>query len=92
MAGYKVFTRAAPFWGLYTFAWGYTLAPYVAFSGLIILIGARIVRIRLAGGFWTLQIPLLGKVDLANGRAGVQTVPPYVPTWEKWLDTVLNPL
>lgn len=90
MAGYKVFTRAAPFWHLYAFSWGYTLAPYTVLFGFILLLTAQLVRLRIDYGFWTWGIPLLVRIDLTTGAAG-PFVTPLVGYWERALDKLLSP-
>jgi hypothetical protein len=91
LGGYKAFTRGAGFWNSYTFSWGYTLAPYAVMAVFITLIAARLVRFRLVGGFWSLRVPLLQRIDLCTGAVSVcQT--PLVGLWERHLDKILDAL
>jgi len=88
--GYKAFTRGSLFWKEYAaFSWGYTLAPYAVFSGIVILMGTRLLKFRLERGFWSWGMVSSARADLVNGISE-----PYVDIevskWEKWLDTALD--
>jgi len=77
------------FWELYTFAWGYTLAPYAVLSLFIVLLTGRLLKIRIAEGIWNWEIPPLSKIDLTNGAASLYTKRLIGP-WEGLLEAVLE--
>jgi hypothetical protein len=91
LSGYKAFTRGAEFWRDYTFSWGYSLAPFVVFAALLLLIVSWVVIYRIKHGVWTLRIPSLVNADITNGAA-----PKYMEQntgkWERRLDRLLNPI
>ena len=89
LSGYKAFTRSRSFWGLYTFDWGYSLAPYAVFAGLLLLIALRMVRYRLLDGHWNLRVPKLGQADITSGTTGPYREP-EMSSWERKLDELLN--
>lgn len=89
LAGYKAFLRGTPFWGLYTFAWGYTLAPYAVFAGVTILVAIRLVGFRIEDGFWNWRTSPLRRVDLTSGTSRSHSEP-HMPRWERNLDAVFD--
>ena len=91
LSGYKVFIRGASFWGHYIFSWGYTLAPYAVFTGLIVLLAFPLVKNWVKNGVWDWGVPSLFGIDLHNG-ASEQYVEPVRHAWERWCDDLLDRL
>lgn len=89
--GFLCFARNGNYWVIYADSWGYSLGPYAAIGGFVLLVCSWLVRARVIEHRWTWQIRPLERVDLIRGVAPIVDPPPVHPqAWRRALVAFLE--
>lgn len=86
-----MFSRHNEIWAHLATSWGYTIAPWIAISGICLLVFAWVVKGYKTNKQWSFEVPPAGRADLHNGVAPlVREDPEDERMWKRVLFRILN--
>ena len=89
--GFLCFARNKNYWAIYADAWGFSLGPYAAIGGFVLLVCSWLVRARVKEHKWTWQMRPVERVDLIRGVAPSVDPPPVFPqAWRRVVHAILE--